>query len=117
MANAILALYVLTTSAGLVVLKLGTRIGLPFSYVNDKLHLSMNWVTLSGILLYGVSFLLYVYLISKFDLGYIIPVTAAFVYVLVFFASFMVFKESFTALKVAGIIFIIAGLFLLNLGK
>ena len=117
MANAILALYVLITSAGLIVLKLGTRIGAPFSFAGDKFSLNLNWLTVVGILIFGISFLLYIYLISKFDLGYIIPVTASLVYILVFTASFLVFKESFTAMKVAGIVLILAGLFLLNLGK
>lgn len=67
--------------------------------------------------MYGISFLLYVYLISKHDLGYIIPVTAAFVYVIVFTASYFIFDETFTAAKIAGIVMILSGLIFLNLGK
>ena len=57
------------------------------------------------------------YLISKFDLGYIIPLTTALVYVLIFFASFVIFKEAFTALKIVGIVLIVIGVLLLNLKK
>jgi drug/metabolite transporter (DMT)-like permease len=113
----ILALYVLATSLGLIVLKYGTKSGLPVSYLNHRLQFNINAYTVAGLFLYGVSFLLYIYLISKNDLGYIIPLAAAFVYILIFAGSFIVFKESFTVAKVIGIGMIVGGLIFLNLGK
>ena len=113
----IVSIYVLTTSLGLIMLKLGTDSKLPISYVDDKLKFNLNAYTVSGFLLYGASFVLYVYLISKFDLGYIIPLTASFVYIIVFTASFLIFKEAFTATKIIGIVLILAGLFFLNASK
>lgn len=113
----VLAAYVLATSAGLVVLKIGATSGLPISFVDSKLQFNLNPYSILGIVLYGVSFLLYIYLISKFSLGYIIPLTTALVYVLIFVASFVIFKESFTATKVAAIALIICGLVLLNVSK
>jgi small multidrug resistance pump len=114
----IIALYVICSSLALVALKLGTRHGgAPISYVNNKVHLNLTPYVIGGILLYGTSFLLYMYLISKFDLGYIIPLTTAFVYVCIFLASFLLFNEVFTVIKITGIVFIVAGLILLNLNK
>lgn len=107
----------LATSLALVVLKLGTKSGLPISYVNNKLVFNVNLQTVAGIVLYGISFATYVYLISKNDLGYIIPLAAAFVYILIFIASYFVFDEVFTATKIVGIALIIAGLIFLNLKK
>lgn len=115
MSKILIALYVLTTSSALVVLKLGSGAGAPISFVNGKVHLNLNLYVASGIILYGVSFLLYMYLISRYELGYIIPIAAAFVYLLIFGASFFIFKEAFTVIKVAGIVLIVAGLILLNL--
>lgn len=109
--------YIACTSAGLISLKLGSGDGAPIGLVAGKLQFNLNLYSVLGLLLYLTSFLLYIYLISKFDLGYIIPLTAAFVYVIVFVASYFIFNEPFTALKVAGIVMIIAGLTLLNLGK
>lgn len=117
MSKIILSLYVLATSLALVVLKLGTKSGLPISYVNNKLVFNVNLQTVAGIVLYGISFATYVYLISKNDLGYIIPLAAAFVYILIFIASYFVFDEVFTATKIVGIALIIAGLIFLNLKK
>jgi len=113
----ILTLYIITTSLGLIILKLGTNSGLPVSYANNKLHFNMNFYSVAGIVLYGLSFMLYVYLISKNDLGYIIPLAAAFVYIVIFIASAVVFKEVFTATKIIGIAMIVIGLIFLNLKK
>lgn len=108
-------LYILITAAALIVLKLGSKDGAFAEFINGKLALHLTPYTVTGVILYGVSFLLYMYLISKFDLGYIIPLTTALVYVLIFIASFIIFKESFTAIKIAGIILIVVGVALLNI--
>jgi multidrug transporter EmrE-like cation transporter len=117
MAKALIALYILTTSSALIALKWGSSSGSPIQVVNSKLHLNLNPYVIVGIALYGTSFLLYTFLISKYDLGYIIPLTTAFVYVLIFFASFFIFKELFTVFKITGIFLILMGIVLLNLKK
>lgn len=117
MSKFIFALYILTTSLALIVLKYGTKTGLPISYINNKLQFNLSLYTVGGIILYMFSFITYVYLISKYDLGYIIPLAAAFVYIVIFIASAIVFNETFTAVKVSGIALIIVGLVLLNLNK
>ncbi len=113
----ILTLYILTTSFALIVLKLGTKLGMPVSYANGRLHFNINFYSVLGIFLYGLSFVTYVYLISKYDLGYIIPLAAAFVYIMIFIASALVFKEVFTTTKIVGIALILGGLIFLNLSK
>jgi small multidrug resistance pump len=111
----IIALYVLATSGALVLLKLGSSAGAPVSISDGRPVFNINLTILAGGLFYGISFLLYMFLISKHDLGYIIPLTTAIVYILIFFASFAIFKESFTALKIVGIALIVGGVILLNL--
>jgi multidrug transporter EmrE-like cation transporter len=114
MQKLLISLYVLTTSSALIILKWGSKSGSLVHYVNDKIHLNLNFYTVSGIAFYGISFLIYTYLISKYDLGYIIPLTTALVYVLIFSASFIIFKESFTLPKLLGITFILLGIVFLN---
>lgn len=114
LSKVIIALYILTTSSALVVLKLGAKAGPPLQYAGGKLQFNLNLYAISGIALYFLSFITYVYLISKYDLGYIIPLLAAFVYVLIFVASYFIFKEVFTLTKIIGIGLILAGLFFLN---
>ncbi len=117
MQKIIIAAYVLTTSAALVILKLGSNSSSPISIVDSRVHVNLNYYTVIGVFLYGISFLTYIYLISKFDLGYIIPLVTAFVYILIFTASYFIFKESFTAVKIAGISLIVMGIILLSLNK
>ncbi|TAH36648.1 hypothetical protein EYC59_00530 [Candidatus Saccharibacteria bacterium] len=115
MSKILIALYVAATSGALIVLKLGAKNGPPISFVDGRVSLNITLLSALGIVLYGISFLLYIYLISKFDLGYIIPLTTALVYIIIFMASFSIFHETFTALKIAGIFLIVAGLALLNI--
>lgn len=117
MGNAILLLYVLTSSFGLIALKLGSKTGAPISFVNSRLNLNLTGWAITGLTLYVISFVLYTYLISKHDLGYIVPLTTALVYTLIFGASFFLFKETFTVIKVMGIIAIFIGIVLLNIKK
>lgn len=117
MSQFILAIYAITTSVALIFLKLGTKTGAPVAYINHKLVFNLGFYVIGGIILYGVSFIIYTYLISKYDLGYIIPVATALVYILVFTASFLVFHETFTIIKIAAISLIILGVILLNFNK
>ena len=98
-------------------LKLGTKAGAPVGLVDHKLVFNLGFYTIGGVVLYGISFLLYVYLISKYDLGYIIPIATGLVYVLIFVASFVVFSEAFSMLKIFGIGLILIGLVLMNIAK
>ena len=113
----LIAAYVISTAGGLVLLKLGTNGSGFISITDGKIVWNISALAILGILTYGVSFFLYLVLISKFSLGYIVPLTTALVYILVFFASYFVFKEGFTVLKVIAIAMIIAGVIILNMAN
>ena len=115
MSKVLIALYILTTSSALIALKYGAKSGAPIQYLGSKLQFNLNPYVIAGIVLYGTSFLIYTYLISKYNLGYIIPLTTALVYVLIFAASFVIFNEAFTALKIMAISLIMVGAILLNI--
>lgn len=117
LSNSLLIIYALTSTAGLVLLKFAGQSGPPISFIEGRVHFNLGLLAISGIFLYSVSFLLYTYLIAKNNLSYIIPVSTALVYIGIFLASFFVFKESLTALKITGILLILGGVILLNLGR
>jgi len=117
LSNVLLLIYALLSSGALVLLKAGSQTGAPFSLVDGKAQFNFGPYIITGILLYGLSFALYTYLISKNELGYIIPVSTALVYVGIFLASYFIFKEAFTALKIVGIFLILGGVILMNIGK
>lgn len=113
----LLACYVASTAAGLILIKLGSAQNALIELASGKLSFHPTVINMTGIFLYGVSFILYTYLISKNDLGFIIPLTTALVYILIFVASATIFKEAFTVTKILGIVLIVVGLIILNLKK
>ena len=115
MSKLLLYIYVLTTSAALLLFKLGSKTGAPIAVDNHRLKFNITAYTVSGIVLYGISFISYLYLISKYNLGYIIPLTTGLVYILIFTSSYFIFNEVFSLIKIAGILLIIIGLVLLNI--
>ena len=56
MGKIIISLYIITTSSALVILKLATKHGAPIEFINNRVHLNINLLTVSGIVLYGISF-------------------------------------------------------------
>lgn len=117
MSKLIIGLYVITASLALILIKLGSSQGAPLSFEKQRIMLNLNPLIFIAGFLYIFSFILYTYLISKYELGYIIPLGTALVYILIFIASFVIFKEVFTALKIIGIGLIVLGLILLNFKK
>ena len=112
-----LILYAISSSAGLILLKIGSSSGAPIAIINGKISLNLDPYVIGGVVLYGLSFGIYTYLIAKNDLGYIVPVSTALIYTCIFLASFILFKEVFTAFKILGILLILSGVVLLNLNK
>lgn len=117
MSTFLIFLYIVSSSSSLILIKLGTNMGMPISIVENTIKFNFNPYFIIGLLLYGISFPVYIYLISKYDLGYIIPIAAAFVYIIIFTASFLLFKESFTTIKIIAISLIILGIILIQLNN
>jgi multidrug transporter EmrE-like cation transporter len=111
----IIGLYVITTSFALIMLKLGSTDGSLVSVEGSRLHLNLTAMSIVGGLLYGTSFLIYTFLVAKYDLGFIIPLVTGLVYVFIFVLSFFIFKESFSFIKVLSIALIFTGVTLLSL--
>lgn len=110
-------IYAATASGGLAALKYGSRDHALAAFVDGRLSLNLNLPNVSGIFLYGLSFLIYTFLIAKFELGYIIPISTALVYIFIFLFAAFFFGESFTLIKALGIGLILAGVFVLNVYK
>lgn len=113
----LILLYAITSVSALVFLKFASKNGPPFQFLDNKFHFNLSLFTALGIFLFGISFILYTYLISKYDLGYIIPLLTALVYILIFIASYFFFQEAITIVKICGVILILGGITMLSLGK
>lgn len=105
-------IYVICSSTGLVLFKLGTT-GAGISILGFNITLKM----LIGIVCYGFSFILWLFIVSKVDLTIAMPLSVALVNTLVVIESCLLLKEKITIIQGIGIFVVISGVMLITAGK
>ena len=115
--NILILVYIILTIAGVVLFKLGTQKDFLVSIATGVFTLKISLMSIIGLVCYLCSFLMYMFLISKFDLTYIVPVTTGIVQVATFVLAIMIFKESVAVSKVVATGLILIGVILLNIKK
>lgn len=75
--------------------------------------LQSGWL-LGGMVLFGISFLIYIFALAKFQLNIAYPIFVSAGVILISLASYFIFKETMSWLQVGGVVFIIFGIFLLT---
>lgn len=83
----------------------------PDHLVQSLISIIKNVPVMSGIISYGISFLLWIKVLSKVELSYAYPMVSL-GYVLIMIFSYFLFKENITPLRITGVIFIIVGVIL-----
>lgn len=73
-----------------------------------------HWRIIAGVALYGISMLLFFYVLSHFRLSQAVPFLAT-TYVFNFLIAAVVFHEPIGGIQIAGILLIISGIVLSNL--
>lgn len=105
--------YVFFSVAGLTCIKIGSAenagICIPL------LEITINKLSLIGIMSYGISFILYLGVISKFDLGVIIPIIGGIINIAVLGVSIFILKESLSSNMIIGAITVIIGIIIMNI--
>jgi len=117
MSIALIILYVVFAVGGSTLIKYGGLAKVTSLITLPIVHVSISLISLFGILCYGISFLLYILLLNKFELSFISPLTIGVVYVLLMATAVVVFHEHFTVLKTIGCTLILAGILLVVLTK
>ncbi len=96
------------------VLKLG-EINLGFSQILPTIwQIMQNTWILFGAVLFGVSFLTWLLILSKLQLNVAYPIIISIEAVLVSILAWFVFHESLTLIQIAGIILVILGIILIS---
>lgn len=111
----VIALYVLCSVSGLVCFKLGSSESLTMEITHSFFSIKISWLSAFGLTLYIISFLIYMGLISKNNLSYLVPVAAGAGYLLTLLSAVVIFKEKLRPVQIVGIIFILAGVVLMNI--
>lgn len=110
----LIAIYLFFTVTALILMKLGgSQVALKINA--QVLGLELSWVSLLGMLCYLISFMLWITIIPKFNLSYIVPITVGITQILTLIAAILIFKEALSINKLIGVILIIVGVILMNL--
>ncbi|MDD6236594.1 MAG: hypothetical protein PUB00_04350 [Clostridiales bacterium] len=108
-------IYILLSASGLVLFKLGSQKGMEIGISAGVFHFKIGIVSLLGMVCYIMSFVLYLILVSKFDLNKIYPITTGCIFVCVMLGSFLVLKENIGIVQIIGSAAILIGVVLLAL--
>jgi drug/metabolite transporter (DMT)-like permease len=105
----LLIIYVITSSIGVVLIRLG---GMQTKLIlkADLVSLSSNWIFMSGLLFYIVSFPLWIVILQKFELTYISPVAYGLVFVSIAILSKFLLHEEISWRTVIAFVLIFAGI-------
>ena len=105
-------IYVIASSSGLILFKLGTT-GVGVNILGFNITLKM----LLGIFCYGFSFLLWLYIVSKANLTIAMPLSVALVNTLVIVGSCIFLNEKITLIQGIGIFIVILGVSVMTAGR
>lgn len=111
-----IALYLLCSVGGLTLVKVGAANN-SFALNQSFFNLQLSYFTLIGLILYILSFLMWIVIVGRFNLSYIQPLTTGLSYILILAASIFILKEVITPFQWGGLAFILVGVILMNIGN
>lgn len=109
-----LALYLTFTVGGLILIKLGS-VGLKFGFSLSMFNFQLPGIFLLGILCYGISFLLWIWIVSTNTLSIVYPIALGISYIAIMILSFIVLKEPISMMNIIGIVFVLIGVILISI--
>lgn len=108
-------IYVFFSVLGLTLVKIGSFRKTSCNFEIPITNMSISIWSFMGITCYGISFLLYLGIISKFDLGFIIPIIGGIVNILILIVSYFILKEQLTFNMILGAVITIIGIVIMNI--
>lgn len=111
----IFVLYVVVSATGMVLVKYGGKLSI-FRLGGHTLDFQIHPIFLIGLCLYIISFLLWMYILQKFEISFISPVATGIVFIAIAVMSAVVLHEHVTLMRVIGGIIIIGGVFVASIG-
>ena len=106
--NIVLAFAILTNVGAQLSLRHGMKsfnINKNSKIFDTLFEIAKNWYVWQGLILYGVGFSLYLYILSKFDVSFIYPIITASIFILLLTLSSLILNEPITTKKIIGIFF------------
>ena len=112
-----LIIYVCLSAAGLTLIKLGLGKNSTLLLNKGGFDLTLSWTLVLGAVVYVVSFLLSMVVMKGMNLSLFYPLSAGLIYIAVCVASYLVLKEKISVQQLIGMVVILAGIVIMNLGK
>lgn len=112
-----IVLYVIFAVSGSTLIKFGSSEAVKSFFVVPIVNMNVSFISFIGFIAYGLSFIFYTILLSKFDLSFISPLTVGIVYVLLMLTAFIFFKEDLTLVKLLGSSLILIGVLMIATQK
>ena len=106
--------YAILSASGIILFKLGST-GISLEITKSVFGFQMSYYSLIGLLCYIVSFILWMVIISKNDVSYIVPIGLAVTNLLILIGSYAILGEQLSLMKIVGVGVILLGIALLNL--
>lgn len=110
-----IAIYLFLTSIGLILFKVGAANNTAVAIGHGLISIKISFVSILGLVCYVCSFIMYLALISKYNLSYIVPITTGIMQIIMLLAAGFIFKETITMMHIIGVIVILIGIFFINL--
>ena len=114
---AIFVAYFIFTCLGMVLIKLGGRPSENILFTLPVVDFRVTALTFIGFFVYGLSFLLYTILLTRYELSFLNPVTIGITSILIFASAALVFGEAITLAKIAALLLIVGGVIIINVFK
>lgn len=107
----LLIIYVLFSSLGMVLIKKGGNNSL-VKFTSKNFEISITWLVVLGLLMYLISFILWIVVLQLFPLTYISPIAYGLVFISIAVFSYYILGVKLTKAQLIGACFIIVGIFI-----
>lgn len=105
----LLAVYVLASSLGMVLIKKGGGVS-TINITSSNFTAKISYICLLGLVLYIVSFMIWIIIIQQFSLTYISPVAYRLTFISIAVFSYSLLGQPITKMQLLGAIIIVVGI-------
>ena len=111
---ALIIIYLASATCGQLLVKLGSS-KTQLTLQGGMLNITSSWQMLCGLGLYIISFVLFVIILGKYNLSFIIPLLSGVSYVIIMILAATVLHEKVYTSQVFGVAAILIGIVLMNI--
>jgi hypothetical protein len=112
----VFVLYLILSTLGMTFIKMGGE-DLNFVLSKSVFQFRIAFIGIIGIVFYLISFILWIIILSKYNLSFISPIASGLAYILIILSSKFLLKESISSYQYWGIVIILIGVVLMNIKK